>query len=118
MSPTAIISAVVAIVGTIITLIGIIVRLAVKINTLENGAKAMDKELLKLVDKQDCELRITRATLEKHAGDLAVLKTQMSDIKEGLGTINNKLDTLLTADLCSPAVKRKSKKRSVSNARG
>ncbi len=74
-----------------------IIRITAKIVTLENGAKAMQKQIDDFIERQTLSLDKAVATIQEHDKTLAVLTNQMADIKAGICTINAKLDVMATA---------------------
>lgn len=85
----------IAVLGFCVTVTIQVVRLAAKITTLENKAVEMDRTLADIVRKQLKETEQTQHVLQEHDKLLAVLNSQMVDIKSDLKTIDNKLDQLL-----------------------
>lgn len=73
-----------------------IIRITAKIVTLENGAKAMQKRIDEFTARQTALLDKANATIQEHDKTLAVLTSQMADIKAGICTINAKLDAMAT----------------------
>lgn len=71
-----------------------IIRITAKIVTLENGAKAMQKHIDDFTTRQTALLDKANETIQEHDKTLAVLTSQMADIKAGICTINAKLDIM------------------------
>lgn len=73
-----------------------IIRITAKIVTLENGAKAMQKQIDDFIERQTLSLDKAVTTIQEHDKTLAVLTNQMADIKAGICAINAKLDVMAT----------------------
>lgn len=87
----------IALAGFCISVVTIIIRLSTRIVTLENKAAEMDKDLCKIMQSQQTELEQTRRDLTEHEKSIAVLTSQMADVKNIVTSINTKIDRLLTA---------------------
>ena len=108
-----IVATVIGVCGFSLTVFGLIAKLAAKITTLENKAVTMEKVINEIIKRQGEEMDATRKDLQDHDKIVTVLTTEMANFKEDLKGINTKLDQLITASLCCPSTKSKTRKRSV-----
>lgn len=84
--------------GFLITVVSIIIKLATRLVTLEQNAAKMEMELCKIMQVQAQEIEQTRRELSEHDKNIAVLSSQMTDVKNIVTNINSKLDRLIATN--------------------
>ena len=99
---TQIIGAVIGVSSFIVTTMVLIIRLTAKLTTTDNKVATMDEKIKILICDKKKDNENFYKVLGEHDKTLAVLTSQMADIKGSLLNINDKLDILLTPKRFSP----------------
>lgn len=65
--------------------------------TVENKVAGMEKELCQIKERQYNEMKLLQVQVANNEKTVAVLTSQMADVKQSLTTIETKLDRLIAA---------------------